>query len=186
MERKHYLRKAGILCLLLALCLTALPITALADSFQAVVTSASMVVRSGPTVDDPRIGTLKKGTTVTVLNHKNGIAFIEYKGKRGYARVSDMTRLSSDTGTTDKSLSGLGKVTASSLTVYASADKSSKAIGTIKKGATITVLATKGDWARVQNGERIGYVLKSGLTIDTKATATPRTWAGVTFSLKRK
>lgn len=173
MERKHYLRKAGILCLLLALCLTALPITALADSFQAVVTSASMVVRSGPTVDDPRIGTLKKGTTVTVLNHKNGIAFIEYKGKRGYARVSDMTRLSSDTGTTDKSLSGLGKVTASSLTVYASADKSSKAIGTIKKGATITVLATKGDWARVQNGERIGYVLKSGLTIDTKATATP-------------
>ena len=173
MERKHYLRKAGILCLLLALCLTVLPITALADSFQAVVTSASMVVRSGPTVDDPRIGTLKKGTTVTVLNHKNGIAFIEYKGKRGYARVSDMTRLSSDTGTTDKSLSGLGKVTASSLTVYASADKSSKAIGTIKKGATITVLATKGDWARVQNGERIGYVLKSGLTIDTKATATP-------------
>lgn len=173
MERKHYLRKAGILCLLLALCLTALPITALADSFQAVVTSASMVVRSGPTVDDPRIGTLKKGTTVTVLNHKNGIAFIEYKGKRGYAHVSDMTRLSSDTGTTDKSLSGLGKVTASSLTVYASADKSSKAIGTIKKGATITVLATKGDWARVQNGERIGYVLKSGLTIDTKATATP-------------
>lgn len=173
MERKHYLRKAGILCLLLALCLTALPITALADSFQAVVTSASMVVRSGPTVDDPRIGTLKKGTTVTVLNHKNGIAFIEYKGKRGYARVSDMTRLSSDTGTTDKSLSGLGKVTASSLTVYASADKYSKAIGTIKKGATITVLATKGDWARVQNGERIGYVLKSGLTIDTKATATP-------------
>ena len=82
MERKHYLRKAGILCLLLALCLTVLPITALADSFQAVVTSASMVVRSGPTVDDPRIGTLKKGTTVTVLNHKNGIAFIEYKGKR--------------------------------------------------------------------------------------------------------
>ena len=67
MERKHYLRKAGILCLLLALCLTVLPITALADSFQAVVTSASMVVRSGPTVDDPRIGTLKKGTTVTVL-----------------------------------------------------------------------------------------------------------------------
>lgn len=172
MERKHYLRKAGILCLLLALCLTALPITALADSFQAVVTSASMVVRSGPTVEDSRIGTLKKGVTVTVLSYKNGIALIEYKGRRGYARVSDMTRLSSESDAADKSLSGLGKVTASSLTVYASADKSSKSIGTLKKGVTITVLATKGDWARVQNGDRIGYVLKSGLTIDTKATAT--------------
>lgn len=173
MERKHYLRKAGILCLLLALCLTSLPIVALADSFQAVVTSASMVVRSGPTVEDSRIGTLKKGTTVTVLNHKNGIAFIEYKGKRGYARVSDMTRLSTETAEPEKSLSGLGTVTASSLKVYASADKSSKSIGALKKGATITVLATKGDWARVENGDRIGYVLKSGLTIDTKAAATP-------------
>ena len=172
MESKHYLRKAGILCLLLALCLTALPIMALADSFQAVVTSATMVVRSGPTVEDSRIGTLKKGTTVTVLNHKNGIAFIEYKGKRGYARVSDMTRLSTETATPEKSLSGLGKVTASSLKVYASADTSSKSLGTLKKGATITVLATKGDWARVENGDRIGYVLKSGLTIDTKASAT--------------
>ena len=172
MESKHSLRKAGILCLLLALCLTALPIMALADSFQAVVTSATMVVRSGPTVEDSRIGTLKKGTTVTVLNHKNGIAFIEYKGKRGYARVSDMTRLSTETATPEKSLSGLGKVTASSLKVYASADTSSKSLGTLKKGATITVLATKGDWARVENGDRIGYVLKSGLTIDTKASAT--------------
>lgn len=172
MKRKLSLRKAGILCLLLALCLTMLPISALADSFQAVVTSTSMVVRSGPTVDDSRIGTLKKGTTVTVLSHKNGIAFIEYKGKRGYARVSDMTRLSTETTTEEKSLSGLGKVTASSLTVYASADKSSKTLGTLKKGATITVLATKGDWARVENGSRTGYVLKSGLSIDTKATAT--------------
>lgn len=49
------------------------------------------------------------------------------------------------------------KVTSSSLRVYASASTKAKSLGTLKKGALVTVVATCGDWARVKKGERVGY-----------------------------
>ena len=67
----------------------ALPLAANAEA-TATVTASEMVVRSGPSSSYSVLGSLEKGTVVTVLAASDGIAKISYKGNTGYARIVDM------------------------------------------------------------------------------------------------
>jgi uncharacterized protein YgiM (DUF1202 family) len=49
-------------------------------------------------------------------------------------------------------------VTAKALNVRAAPAKTSKKVGTLKKGAVVKVVATKAGWKKVQYGTRTGYV----------------------------
>ncbi len=165
-------RKIGVLILAFVLIFSSFPISARAESFKAVVTANKMVVRDGPTAASNELGYLKKGTIVTVHKYASGIAYIEYNGYFGFALVKDMTVASQQTSTA-KSISGLGTVTVASLKVYQSPSASSKLLGALKRGTTITVKATNGTWAQLQNGTVIGYALMSGLSIQEGVSATP-------------
>ena len=57
-------------------------------------------------------------------------------------------------------LAWTGTVTASSLTVRKSNTTESKAIATLRKGAQVEVLETKGSWYKIKDGSRTGYVAK--------------------------
>lgn len=218
----------SLLCALLILC-ASLP--AWADSeFSAYIKSSRATIYSDAKLKSPA-GSLKKNTVVTVLAYQNGIAKIQYKSRVGFARVSDLGRVSDiarrativceskvyskastkssyvtvSAGTEVYVLKVTGacamierggkvgyihknnlslyaseetkkeekaevvyveyeaKVTSASLRVYASANKKSKSLGTLKKGALVTVVATCGDWARVKKGERVGYCALSSL-----------------------
>ena len=169
MNTKALSSRIAALVLILTLVFSPLPLRALAESFQATVTVSKMVVRDGPSAKDKLLGHLSKGTNVTVHSYSGGVAYIEYKGKFGYALISDMKRVKEESA----SVSGLGTVTVSSLKVYPNMHTSSTPIGTLKKGATVTVLSTEGDWAKLQNGSAVGYAKLSGLKIKEGASATP-------------
>ncbi len=167
-------RNFGVLILAFVLIFSSFPISAKAETFKAVVTANKMIVRDGPTATSNELGYLKKGTIVTVHKYAGGIAYIEYKGNFGYALVKDMAAAATQQPTAEKSISGLGTVTVDSLKVYKSPSTSSELLGTLKRGATITVKATNGTWAQLQNGNVIGYALMNGLSIKEGASATPK------------
>ena len=53
----------------------------------------------------------------------------------------------------------------SSVMVRQKASTSSTALSTVKKGETVTVLSVDGDWAKVKDGSRTGYVAARYLDI---------------------
>lgn len=59
-------------------------------SFDATVLSSKMKVFFAPTTSSKNIGSLKRGTVVTVEAHQGGWARINYKGNVGFARIQDM------------------------------------------------------------------------------------------------
>ena len=99
----------------------ALPLAANAEA-TATVTASEMVVRSGPSSSYSVLGSLEKGTVVTVLAASDGIAKISYKGNTGYARIVDMELNSTEEETEEEMPAGEGQkgyVTATKLKVYA-------------------------------------------------------------------
>lgn len=54
----------------------------------------------------------------------------------------------------------------SNVMVREKASTSSAALSTIKKGKTVTVLSVDGDWAKVKDGSRTGYIALRYLTLD--------------------
>ena len=59
----------------------------------------------------------------------------------------------------------------SSVMVRQKASTSSTALSTIKKGETVTVLSVDGDWAKVKDGSRTGYVAARYLNISGKTSS---------------
>ncbi|MFJ7745059.1 SpoIID/LytB domain-containing protein [Peribacillus sp. NPDC097295] len=54
-----------------------------------------------------------------------------------------------------------GKVTATVLNIREKASTTSKIVGQLKKGQTVTILAQQGNWYKVKYGTKIGYVSKA-------------------------
>lgn len=55
------------------------------------------------------------------------------------------------------------KVTVKALNVRSGPAKTYKKIGTLRKGATVKVVASKGSWKKIHYGTRTGYVYSKGL-----------------------
>ena len=178
MNIKKLFKRILTLSLVLSVLISSIPLTVLAETFEAKVTASRMAVREGKTADTELLGYLEKGTIVTVLDYADGIAYIEFKGKKGYARVSDMKRVSS---TEEKAPEkekepdhGLATVIEREIPVYEKATSGSKEIGTLKKGATILVLEVdERGWAKLEIGDEIAYTRSIYLEIDEDAKATP-------------
>lgn len=140
-----------------------LPVSACAESFQAIVTSKKMDV-----YDDEqgtwKIGTLKQWDVVTVESWSGNVAKISKGGNEGYAAVSDMTRV--DEMATPAKIN-------TNTRVYKKANTKSASIK-VKKGLEINLLATNGKWAMVENDGVIAYMNKAHLTvIEDKAEEAP-------------
>lgn len=59
-----------------------------------------------------------------------------------------------------------GKVISSGAKVYAKASTSAKVLGTLKKGAVVTVTGAKGKWAYVRSGSKTAYMRIKDLCSD--------------------
>ena len=150
---------------------------ALAASVSAVVNCSSLTVRSGPSTSHKKLGTLKKGTKITVTAVSGSWAKISYKGRTGYAAVqylkkssgSSSSSSSSDkkeTSSETKYSSRIKGYSTQKVAVYKSASTSSKKLGTIDKGTTVYVVAKNGNFYKVQNasGSVTGYIHKNYLS----------------------
>ena len=111
---------------------------------------------------------LKKGATVNLLMTSGSWAMIEKNGYIGYLAKKYVTVAAPSETVPSPSADVVyatfeAEVSADSLPVYASADTASQKLGTLKKGALVTVVAYNQTWACLKNDKTYGFARRSGL-----------------------
>ncbi len=143
------------LMMAVVLALLSVPATAFAQSIMAVVTADPMAVYADPGLSR-QVGTLGGGEIVTVSRYSGGVAQFTYAetGGSGYARTADMQPVDTAGTATRVQLDGAH--------FYREMSTSSQ-FKRMRFGATVYVLSTNGDWARVACNGLGGYMLQSEL-----------------------
>ena len=114
------------------------------------VTADTLNVRSGPGTDYDRVGTLKKGAQVTILEELDGWYQISSGDLTGYVSAQYISL--------DGAVPQEGLVLTSVLNVRSGAGTSYSRIGTVRMGSTVTILDTVDGWYKVSTGSITGYV----------------------------
>ncbi|MBR3928912.1 MAG: hypothetical protein IKJ65_07935 [Clostridia bacterium] len=118
------------------------------ESFSAYVKADKAVVYSSEFLSG-KLGTLPNKTIVTVLEHKDGVAKISYKGKIGFVRVRDFATVAS-VGTLVEAVKDAK--------VYSKPSYSASHV-TVKKGTTMYLLQYENSiCAMVEKDGNIGYI----------------------------
>ena len=154
-------RRFGLL-LALAILLTGLPCAAAAGSFEAVVTVDAMNVYAQAAPHD-LVGTLPRGTTVTVLKWSGKAALISSGNVSGIARVSEMSRVAPTPTPAQTPAPSQTMVTNQRTRVYRQPTSTSR-YATLEAGITVQVLSVNGNYARVSMNGNVGYMLYSHLS----------------------
>ncbi len=113
-------------------------------------------VRIGPSEDSERIGAIKKGSIVIVLDIGEEYTEILYSGGVAYVHTSLFTF----------SAKGIIVNVNNKATVRAEPTSESERLGAVKKGKSITVLAFDGKWMKIEYNGGIGYVFGEYVQID--------------------
>ena len=145
------------------------------------VTVSKVKVYAQASASSKYLGTIGRGTQVNVLKWSGGWAYIELNGNYGYCKLSALTPTSNlatatpaPTATPNPADIVPAVVTASKVKVYASANASSKYLGTLGKGTQVNVIAWKNGWAYIELNGNYGYCALSALTrADAMPTPTP-------------
>lgn len=128
---------------------------------------------------------VKKGDTLfrIAANHKVSVTNLKsWNGlKSNSISVGQKLIVSKNTSSVPKSATNdgtkkivskkTGKVTASVLNVRSSGKTTSKIVGKVKKGNTVTITSTSGKWAKISYGKTVGFVHTDYLT-NIKTTTT--------------
>ncbi len=130
-----------------------------------VVTASTLNVRSAPSTDAERVGTLKKGAEVVINETLDGWYLITAGDLTGYVSAQYISL--------DGAVPEEGMVLASSLNVRTGAGTSYSRIGTLKIGSIVTVLGKSGDWYKVSTGSLTGYVSAQYIAILDDLTSSP-------------
>jgi len=144
------------------------------EEFQARVSSTKVYVYASNSTKSTPLGSLLKGTVVTVRAYNRTWAMITLNGKTGFCVRSELERLPSPAATTPpvsvpKSDSMItfetfyASVSSASLSVHTSPSDSARHLGTLHTGATLAVYANNGTWAYVGLNGEYGYCRISGL-----------------------
>ena len=145
--------------LLVMLIIGCMPIAAQASgSFSAYVKDGRMKVYSDEGLNK-YAGSLGEKTIVTVKSYSGDVAQISYKGKTGYAKISDMGTVES---ISDEA------VTTRATYVYKTASTRSARVK-VGKGVSVNVLAVKSGCAMIERGGNIGYMYVSHLKFVNQA-----------------
>ncbi len=130
-----------------------------------VVTAGTLNVRSAPSTDAERVGTLKKGDEVVISETLDGWYLITAGDLTGYVSAEYISL--------DGTVPEAGMVLASSLNVRTGAGTSYSRIGSLKIGSTVTVLGKSGDWYQISTGSLTGYVSAQYIAILDDLTSSP-------------
>ena len=133
-----------------------------------VVNATSLNVRSGASTSHSKIGTLKKGAKVEIVDRmSNGWAKIKYNSGFGYVSDSYLSNIASVTssgGASNDSSSNVtviktGTVSANSLNVRNGASTSSAKIGSLYRGTKVEVVNVESNgWYKIKYNGSFGYV----------------------------
>lgn len=153
-------------CALLALLLAGIPAAVAEGSFEAVVAVESMNVYA-QAAPHGQVGTLPKGTVVTVNAWSGNAALISGGGVTGIARVSDMSRAEA----TQEGASTQTMVTNRDTRVYQRPSTASRYVN-LQAGTELQLLAVNGSAARVSMDGRVGYTAYKHLSEPGTVTQT--------------
>ena len=143
------------------------------DAIPGTVTADSVVVYASASTSARKLGTLKKGAEVNVLEYNSSWAYIELNGNYGYCSVAALTPTSQLQPETDSStdkeensngITGDGQTVIGTATVimpgapiYASASTDARSTA-LTMGQTLDVYAYNSEWAYVALDGNKGYV----------------------------
>lgn len=133
--------------------------------------SSTLNLRAQPSTSSGIVASLKHGASVTVTGESGDWYAITAGGNSGYV-MKKYVRVSSDTDTgndntgsdtTTKVFPATIKLGSASSTVNvrAGAGTNTTKLGSLKNGASVNIVASKGDWYKIEYGTGYGYVLKS-------------------------
>ncbi len=122
-----------------------------------VYTTANLNVRDKASTSGKKLGVLKKGTAVEVIELKNGWYTIKYNGKTGYISAKYTTEVKPGT---EKPTTPATKTvyTTSDLNVRAEPNKNAKKLGVLKKGAEVKTITLKNGWYSIAYNGKTGYI----------------------------
>lgn len=123
------------------------------------VTASSLRVRKSPTTSSSTLGTVAKGTMLTITQLNGDWGYVSSgAGVKGWVALKYV----SSTRPTGSSSSNSYTVTADTLNVRAGGSTSYERIDALKYGANVTVTRTSGSWGRISykkgDSTRTGWV----------------------------
>ena len=127
--------------------------------------SSNLNLRQGPSTSTDVLATLRHGQSVTVTGESGDWYAIEVSGYAGYVMKTYVT-FSED----EESSSGSSEVfpavirlssSSSTVNVRSGAGTNYSKIGSLTNGASVNVVASNGDWYRIEYGNGYGYVMKT-------------------------
>lgn len=150
------------------------------------ITNDKVNLRARASTNSGLLQHLPQGQALTVLGERGGFFRVQVGSKTGYV-VKKYVVTEGDavtTPTADPSMIATGypyeTTTTASATFYAKNDRTSKKLGTIRKGATVFVQSTTNSYAKVTYNGQDGYIRKTTVRLKTvletpKPTAAPVT-----------
>ncbi|MBM7096834.1 SH3 domain-containing protein [Bacillus sp. H-16] len=145
------------------------------------VTASSLFVRSQPSTNSNVIGSLSRGTKVSLYERSGSWYKVKVNNQTGYIH-GDFVKVTSQPGT---ALSGQkGQITASSLNVRSSASASSAVIGSLSRGVSVELQERHGSWFKINHNNRSGFIHSDYVKVTSSGSgsATPENQGEVTAS----
>ena len=148
--------------------------TAFASYGTGIVTADSLRMRSKPSTSSDILTNAPEGSEVELLSgEENGWYKVSYKGKEGYMSaewLKVVATADASNGNTAGSVTA-GVVNAGPLNVRSGPGTGYDRIGSLKKGAAVTILETLDGWIKITSGDVTGYVSAQYITPGASAPA---------------
>jgi len=145
-------------------------------SLTGTVTATILNVRSGPSTNSKVVTSLRKGTSITIIESTNGWYTIRLaNGQTVYVSSNYVAKNSTSTTTTTTTTKS-GTVNTALLNVRSTPSTRSKVLATLRRNATVNILSTSNGWSAIKlaNGQT-AYVSSNLITQNATNTTTATT-----------
>ena len=165
------------------------------ETRQGTVNAGPLNVRSGPGTTYKKVGTLKKGAVVTVLESSGGWYKITAGNLTGYVSDDYVTVSEIVEGSTQPPAEGgsagseassdvkEGRVNAGPLNVRSGPGTSYAKVGSLKKNTLVTIVEQVNGWCKITSGDLTGYVSADYITPGSDPVSEPEEGMVTTGSL---
>ena len=147
--------------------------------------SSYLNMRDEPSTSGDVVAQLQNTDTVYVLASNGDWYKINFSGKTGYVMKKyvnlvggdesddDTSSGSSSSGSASSGTTGTIRLSsaASTVNVRSGAGTNKSKLGTLSHGATVKVIASNGDWYKIEYGTGYGYVLKSYVRLSSSSSS---------------
>ncbi|EPY2286396.1 SH3 domain-containing protein [Clostridium sporogenes] len=140
--------------------------------------SSLLNVRSSANLSSSIIGSLKNGSSVSILGKTGSWYKIKYGSKVAYVSsnyISSSKNSNSSSDNNSSTSTGKGTVklssTSSSLNLRENPSLSSKILGGLSHGSSVDILGKTGSWYKIKYGSKIGYVSNQFITTSNSSNS---------------